>query len=37
MISTPLNAMAYGEGGLTVSDVLVPGLTLMLGGCVLLH
>ena len=35
MISTPPNAMAYGEGGLTTSDLLVPGLILMLGGCVL--
>lgn len=34
-ISTPPNAMAYGEGGLRSSDLLFVGLTLMLIGCVL--
>lgn len=33
VISTPPNAMAYGEGGLRSSDLLIPGLLLMLGGC----
>lgn len=35
-ISTPPNAMAYGEGGLRSSDLLFVGLTLMLFGCVLI-
>jgi len=34
-ISTPPNAMAYGEGGLRSSDLLFIGLTLMLIGCAL--
>jgi sodium-dependent dicarboxylate transporter 2/3/5 len=34
-ISTPPNAMAYGEGGLRSSDLLFVGLTLMLFGCAL--
>lgn len=33
VISTPPNAMAYGEGGLTSRDLLVPGLILMIVGC----
>ena len=35
VISTPPNAMVYGEG-IKASDLLVPGLILMLGGCVLI-
>jgi sodium-dependent dicarboxylate transporter 2/3/5 len=35
-ISTPPNAMVYGEGGLTQADLLVPGLVLMILGCVLI-
>lgn len=35
VISTPPNAMAYGEGGLHTSDLLVPGLVIMIVGCVL--
>jgi sodium-dependent dicarboxylate transporter 2/3/5 len=35
VISTPPNAMIYGEGGITFSDLAVPGLILMLLGCVL--
>jgi sodium-dependent dicarboxylate transporter 2/3/5 len=34
-ISTPPNAMVYGEGGITFSDLAVPGLILMILGCVL--
>ena len=34
-ISTPPNAMVYGEGGITFSDLAMPGLVLMLLGCVL--
>ncbi|HWN67461.1 MAG TPA: SLC13 family permease [Haliangium sp.] len=34
-ISTPPNAMAYGEGGLTARDLLWVGLSLMLIGCAL--
>jgi sodium-dependent dicarboxylate transporter 2/3/5 len=34
-MSTPPNAMVYGEGGLTQADLLVPGLVLMLLGCLL--
>jgi sodium-dependent dicarboxylate transporter 2/3/5 len=33
VISTPPNAMAYGEGGLRQSDLFVPGLVIMLVGC----
>ena len=35
VISTPPNAMAYGEGGLTSRDLLVPGLVVMIVGCAL--
>jgi sodium-dependent dicarboxylate transporter 2/3/5 len=34
-ISTPPNAMVYGEGGVKTSDLLVPGLLLMAAGCAL--
>ena len=34
-ISTPPNAMAYGEGGVTGRDLFVLGLPIMLVGCVL--
>ena len=34
-ISTPPNAMIYGEGGITFSDLAIPGLILMVLGCVL--
>jgi sodium-dependent dicarboxylate transporter 2/3/5 len=33
LISTPPNAMAYGEGGVRSSDLLYPGLVIMLIGC----
>lgn len=36
VISTPPNAMAYGQGGLRSRDFLVPGLILMTVGCILL-
>jgi sodium-dependent dicarboxylate transporter 2/3/5 len=36
VISTPPNAMAYGQGGLRLRDFFVPGLILMSFGCVLL-
>ena len=35
VISTPPNAMIYGEGGITFSDLAIPGLILMVLGCVL--
>ncbi len=35
VISTPPNAMVYGEGGITFSDLAIPGLILMILGCVL--
>jgi sodium-dependent dicarboxylate transporter 2/3/5 len=35
VVSTPPNAMIYGEGGITFSDLAVPGLILMILGCVL--
>lgn len=35
VISTPPNAMAYGEGGLRTSDLLVPGLIILVVGCIL--
>jgi sodium-dependent dicarboxylate transporter 2/3/5 len=34
-ISTPPNAMIYGEGGMTFSDLAIPGFVLMLLGCIL--
>ncbi|MFY9620581.1 MAG: DASS family sodium-coupled anion symporter [Pyrinomonadaceae bacterium] len=34
-ISTPPNAMVYGEGGVTFSDLAIPGIVLMILGCVL--
>lgn len=36
VISTPPNAMVYGEGGVRSSDLLVPGIALMIPGCLLL-
>jgi sodium-dependent dicarboxylate transporter 2/3/5 len=35
VISTPPNAMVYGEGGVTGRDLLVPGLVVMIFGCLL--
>lgn len=35
VISTPPNAMAYGEGGLRTSDLLIPGLIILIVGCIL--
>jgi solute carrier family 13 (sodium-dependent dicarboxylate transporter), member 2/3/5 len=35
VISTPPNAMIYGEGGITFSDLAIPGLVLMILGCIL--
>lgn len=34
-ISTPPNAMAYGEGGLSSGDLFWPGIVIMIVGCVL--
>jgi len=33
VISTPPNALVYGQGGLRSRDFLVPGIILMLAGC----
>ena len=35
IISTPPNAMAFGQGGLKFTDLFWPGLLLMILGCVL--
>lgn len=35
-ISTPPNAMAFGQGGLRFSDLFWPGLVLMIAGCLLI-
>lgn len=35
VISTPQNAMAYGEGGLKFTDLFSPGIILMIVGCLL--
>lgn len=35
MISTPPNAMVFGQGGLRFADLFWPGLVLMILGCVL--
>ena len=34
VISTPPNTMVYGEGGIRSTDFLVPGLILMIVGCI---
>lgn len=34
LISTPPNAMAFGQGGLKFADLFWPGIVLMIGGCV---
>lgn len=36
VISTPPNAMVYGEGGLQSRDLLVPGMIIMVLGCVVI-
>jgi sodium-dependent dicarboxylate transporter 2/3/5 len=36
IISTPINAMVHGEGGIRARDFFVIGLPLMLAGCLLL-
>ncbi len=36
VISTPPNAMAYGEGGVRFGDLFWPGLAVMIGGCLLI-
>jgi sodium-dependent dicarboxylate transporter 2/3/5 len=36
VISTPPNAMVYGEGGVKSSDLLIPGVILMILGCLLI-
>jgi len=36
VISTPPNAMVYGEGGIKSSDLFVPGIILMLAGSLLI-
>jgi sodium-dependent dicarboxylate transporter 2/3/5 len=36
VISTPPNAMVYGEGGVKSSDFLIPGMILMILGCLLI-
>lgn len=35
VISTPPNAMVYGEGGVKFKDLFVPGIILMILGCLL--
>jgi solute carrier family 13 (sodium-dependent dicarboxylate transporter), member 2/3/5 len=35
MISTPPNAMVFGQGGVRFADLFWPGLALMILGCVL--
>jgi sodium-dependent dicarboxylate transporter 2/3/5 len=36
IVSTPPNAMVYGEGGLKFNDLFLPGILLMLIGCLLI-
>jgi sodium-dependent dicarboxylate transporter 2/3/5 len=36
VISTPPNAIVYGEGGLRTRDFALPGMVLMVVGCLLL-
>ena len=36
VISTPPNAIVYGQGGLRGKDLAVPGIVLMVAGCLLL-
>jgi solute carrier family 13 (sodium-dependent dicarboxylate transporter), member 2/3/5 len=35
VISTPPNAMVYGEGGISAKDFLIPGIILMIVGCLI--
>lgn len=35
IISTPQNAMAYGEGGVKFNDLFTPGMVLMILGCLI--
>jgi solute carrier family 13 (sodium-dependent dicarboxylate transporter), member 2/3/5 len=35
VISTPPNAIVYGEGGIRFSDLFLPGIILMLAGCLI--
>jgi sodium-dependent dicarboxylate transporter 2/3/5 len=35
IISTPQNAMAFGEGGVKFTDLFAPGIVLMIVGCLL--
>jgi solute carrier family 13 (sodium-dependent dicarboxylate transporter), member 2/3/5 len=36
VISTPPNAMVYGEGGVKFNDLFLPGIVLMIFGCLLI-
>lgn len=36
VISTPPNAMVYGEGGMKAKDLLLPGIIIMILGCLLI-
>lgn len=36
VISTPPNAMVYGEGGVKFTDLFIPGIILMLIGCLII-
>jgi sodium-dependent dicarboxylate transporter 2/3/5 len=36
VISTPPNAMVYGEGGVKFNDLFLPGIVLMVFGCLLI-
>ena len=36
VISTPPNAMVYGEGGIESKDFMIPGLLIMIIGCVVI-
>ena len=36
VISTPINAMVYGEGGVRAKDFFTIGFPLMAGGCLIM-
>ena len=36
VVSTPPNAMAYGEGGVRFGDLFLPGIIIMISGCLII-
>jgi solute carrier family 13 (sodium-dependent dicarboxylate transporter), member 2/3/5 len=36
VISTPPNSMAYGKGGVRFNDLFIPGIIIMMLGCLII-